>query len=203
KADGGKFGKTEEGNVWLDPRYTSPYKFYQFWINVSDEDAEKYIKTFTFLNKNEIDNITRDHVKAPHERMLQKTLAREVTTLVHSKEDYEAAVEASQILFGKSTKESLQTIREDMFLSVFEGVPQFSIGKDKKNSSVMDLLSVHTAIFSSKGELKRMVQGGGLMINKQKVEDTETQIDQNDFINGKYLLVQKGKKNYYLITLQN
>jgi tyrosyl-tRNA synthetase len=203
KADGGKFGKTEEGNVWLDPRYTSPYKFYQFWINVSDEDAEKYIKTFTFLNKNEIDNITRDHVKAPHERLLQKTLAREVTTLVHSKEDYEAAVEASQILFGKSTKESLQTIREDMFLSVFEGVPQFSISKDKKNSSVMDLLSVHTAIFSSKGELKRMVQGGGLMINKQKVEDTETQIDQNDFINGKYLLVQKGKKNYYLITLQN
>jgi tyrosyl-tRNA synthetase len=203
KADGGKFGKTEEGNVWLDPRYTSPYKFYQFWINVSDEDAEKYIKTFTFLNKKEIDEITGDHVKAPHERLLQKTLAREVTTLVHSMEDYEAAVEASQILFGKSTKESLQTIREDMFLSVFEGVPQFSIGKDEKNSSVMDLLSVHTAIFSSKGELKRMVQGGGLMINKQKVEDTETQIDQDDFINGKYLLVQKGKKNYYLITLQN
>ncbi|MFC2098535.1 tyrosine--tRNA ligase [Bacteroidota bacterium] len=202
KSDGGKFGKTEEGNVWLDPRYTSPYKFYQFWINVSDEDAEKYIKTFTFLTKQEIETLTKEHHQAPHERLLQKTLAREVTTLVHSKDDYEAAVEASRILFSKSTKQSLETIREDMFLSVFEGVPQFIIEEDKKKSTIMDLLSVHTAIFSSKGELKRMVQGGGLMINKEKVEDPEKDINVEDYLNGKYLLVQKGKKNYYLITLK-
>ena len=203
KSDGGKFGKTEEGNVWLDPSYTSPYKFYQFWINVSDEDAEKYIRIFTLLSKEEFGDILNHHNQAPHDRLLQKALAREITTMVHSKADYEAAVEASGILFGKSTREDIERIREDMFLSVFEGVPQFTINEKLKKSTVMDLLSVHTAIFSSKGELRRMVQGGGLMINKQKVEDTEKQIDPDDFINGKYLLVQKGRKNYYLITLQN
>lgn len=201
KADGGKFGKTEEGNVWLDGRLTSPYRFYQFWINVSDEDAEKYIRIFTLLSKEEIETIIREHRSVPHERLLQKTLAREVTSMVHSEEDYKAAVEASAILFGKSTRESLESIREDMFLSVFEGVPQYTIGKNEEISNVMDLLSVHTAIFSSKGELRRMVQGGGLMINKQKVDDHEMMISSEDFINGKYLLVQKGKKNYFLITL--
>jgi len=202
KADGGKFGKTEEGNVWLEPSYTSPYKFFQFWINVSDEDAEKYIKIFTLLTEDEVSRIVKDHGKAPHERLLQKTLAREVCTMVHSKEDYEAAEEASKILFGKSTKESLETIREDMFLSVFEGVPRFTIGEKESESSIMDLLSSHTTVFASKGELRRMVQGGGLMINKQKVEDPETSVDLTDFIKEKYLLVQKGKKNYFLITLE-
>ncbi|MFC2116683.1 tyrosine--tRNA ligase [Bacteroidota bacterium] len=202
KSDGGKFGKTEEGNVWLDPSYTSPYKFYQFWINVSDEDAEKYIKIFTLLSKEEVEKNIEEHNKAPHLRSLQKILAREVTSMVHSKDDYEAAVEASEILFGKSTHESLAKIREDMFLSVFEGVPRFTIGDEAIKGSIMNLLSVHTAIFSSKGELRRMVQGGGLMINKQKVEDPEELVEGDDFINGKYLLVQKGKKNYYLITLE-
>jgi tyrosyl-tRNA synthetase len=202
KSDGGKFGKTEEGNVWLDPSYTSPYKFYQFWINVSDEDAEKYIRIFTLLSKEEVGNIVREHAAAPHDRLLQKTLAREVTTMVHSAEDYEAAVEASRILFGKSTRELLETIREDMFLSVFEGVPRFNIGEAESNSSILDLLSVHTEVFSSKGELRRMVKGGGLMINKQKVEDPEKRADRSDYIKGKYLLVQKGKKNYFLITLK-
>jgi len=203
KADGGKFGKTEEGNVWLDPGLTSPYKFYQFWINTSDQDAEKYIKIFTLLDEKEIIRIVADHSQAPHERFLQRILAQEVTTLVHSKEDYEAALEASQILFGKSTRESLEKIREDMFLSVFEGVPHFTITGEMKKSSIMELLSVHTAIFSSKGELRRMVQGGGLMINKQKVTDIENTVAPDDFINSKYLLVQKGKKNYFLITLKN
>ena len=202
KSDGGKFGKTEEGNIWLDPSYTSAYKFFQFWINVSDEDAQKYIKIFTLLSREEAENIIKEHDKAPHLRLLQKTLAREVTIMVHSSDDYEAAVEASEILFGKSTRESLEKIREDMFLSVFEGVPRFRIGETAVKASIIDLLSVHTAIFSSKGELRRMVQGGGLMINKQKVEDPENQIDTSDFINGKYLLIQKGKKNYYLITLE-
>lgn len=203
KSDGGKFGKTEEGNVWLDPSYTSPYKFYQFWINVSDEDAKKYIRIFTLLSKEEIEKVTREHQAAPHERRLQQTLAREVTVMVHSEEDYKAAAEASRILFGKSTRESLGNIREDMLLSVFEGVPHFTVTKKDAGSSLLELLSVHTGIFSSKGELRRMIQGGGLMVNREKVEDPDKKITSNDFINGKYLLVQKGKKNYSLIILEN
>lgn len=202
KTDGGKFGKTEDGNIWLDPKLTSPYKFYQFWINVSDEDARKYIRIFTLLDQKEIDGIIREHDNAPHTRILQKTLAREVTTLVHSADDYQAAVEASDILFGKSTREALESLREDMFLSVFEGVPQFVIGKTQAGSSITDLLSVHTGVFSSKGELRRLVQGGGLMLNKEKISDPEKTVSSSDFINGKYLLVQKGKKNYFLITLR-
>ena len=203
KSDGGKFGKTEEGNVWLDQKYTSPYKFFQFWINVSDEDAEKYIKIFTLLSKDEIEGIVREHKQAPHQRLLQKRLAREVTLMVHSQEDYQAAVDASEILFGKATAESLRNIREDMFLSVFEGVPRFELDQGKSNNSIMDLLCTDTTVFASKGELRRMVQGGGLMINKQKVTDPENHLDPDDFINGKYLIVQKGKKNYFLITLNN
>jgi tyrosyl-tRNA synthetase len=203
KSDGGKFGKTEEGNVWLDPRYTSPYKFFQFWINVSDQDAEKYIKIFTLLSKDEIEDIASAHRKAPHQRLLQKTLAREVTTMVHSEEDYKAAVDASEILFGKATAESISNIREDMFLSVFEGVPHFELDQAGANASIMEILSSETLVFNSKGELRRMVQGGGLMINKKKVTDPESHLDDDDFINGKYLIVQKGKKNYYLIILKN
>ncbi len=202
KSDGGKFGKTEEGNVWLDPKYTSPYKFFQFWINVSDQDAEKYIKIFTLLSKDEIDDIVSAHREAPHQRLLQKTLAREVTTMVHSEEDYKAAVDASEILFGKATAESISNIREDMFLSVFEGVPRFELDQAGANASIMEILSSETLVFNSKGELRRMVQGGGLMINKRKVTDPESHLHQNDFINGKYLIVQKGKKNYFLIILK-
>ncbi|KPL10205.1 MAG: tyrosyl-tRNA synthetase [Bacteroides sp. SM1_62] len=203
KADGGKFGKTEEGNVWLDPKYTSPYKFFQFWINVSDQDAEKYIKIFTMLSKDEIDGIISAHREAPHQRLLQKTLAREVTTMVHSEEDFKAASDASEILFGNATAESLRYIREDMFLSVFEGVPRFELDQAKSNTTIMELLSSETTVFISKGELRRLVQGGGLMINKQKVTDPESNLDPGDFINGKYLIVQKGKKNYFLIILKN
>ena len=202
KSDGGKFGKTEEGNVWLDPRYTSPYKFFQFWINVSDQDAEKYIKIFTLLSKDEIDDIVSAHREAPHQRLLQKTLASEVTTMVHSEEDYKAAVDASEILFGKATAESISNIREDMFLSVFEGVPRFELEQARGSASIMEILSLDTSVFASKGELRRMVQGGGLMINKRKVTDPESHLHQNDFINGKYLIVQKGKKNYFLIILK-
>lgn len=203
KSDGGKFGKTEEGNVWLDPKYTSPYKFFQFWINVSDQDAEKYIKIFTLLSKDEIDGIISEHREAPHQRLLQKTLAREVTTMVHSEEDYKAAADASEILFGKATAESISNIREDMFLSVFEGVPRFELDQARGSASIMEILSSETSVFNSKGELRRMVQGGGLMINKKKVTDPESNLDRDDFINGKYLIVQKGKKNYFLIILKN
>jgi tyrosyl-tRNA synthetase len=202
KSDGGKFGKTEEGNIWLDPGYTSPYKFFQFWINVSDQDAEKYIKIFTLLSKEKIDDIVATHRETPHQRLLQKTLAREVTTMVHSEEDYKAAVDASEILFGKATAESLSNIREDMFVSVFEGVPRFELEQARGSASIMEILSLDTSVFSSKGELRRMVQGGGLMINKRKVNDPESHLHENDFINGKYLIVQKGKKNYYLIILK-
>jgi tyrosyl-tRNA synthetase len=201
KSDGGKFGKTEEGNVWLDPKYTSPYKFFQFWINVSDQDAEKYIRIFTMLPREEIEGLIAAHQKAPHQRLLQKTLAREVTVMVHSEEDYQAAVDASQILFGQATAKSLSSIREDMFLSVFEGVPRFEIDPSKSHVSIMDLLSSETSVFSSRGELRRLVDGGGLMVNKEKVSDPDRMLGPDDFINGKYLIVQKGKKNYYLIKL--
>ncbi len=201
KADGGKFGKTEEGNVWLDPQRTTPYKFYQFWLNVSDEDAEKYIKIFTLLSRDEIELLTEEHKKAPHERNLQKTLARELTCMVHSQEDYDAAVDASEILFGKGTTESLRNLKEDMFLAVFEGVPQHEITGIADERGVMDFLTDDTGVFSSKGELRRMIQGGGLSINKEKVESEAKIISRSDFLNGKYVLVQKGKKNYFLIRV--
>ena len=199
KADGGKFGKTEEGNVWLDPKLTSPYKFYQFWLNVADEDAEKYIKIFTLLNKSEIDELIKKHKQAPHERILQKTLAKEVTILVHSKEDYKSALEASNILFGDTTTESLSGIKENIFLSVFEGVPRFEISTENLPSSLSELLTSHTGIFTSKGELRRLIDGGGLFINKRKITNQELLISMKDLIKKKYLIVQKGKKNYYLI----
>lgn len=202
KSDGGKFGKTEEGNVWLDPARTTPYKFYQFWLNVSDEDAEKYLKIFTMLKKEQVESLVKEHGIAPHTRVMQNKLAEELTVMVHSREEYEMAVEASGILFGKGTTESLRKIREDVFLSVFEGVPQFEIPSSDMDQDVLELLAVSTGVFGSKGEARRMVAGGGVSINKQKLSGPEQQISSDDFINNKYLLVQKGKKNYYLIRVK-
>jgi tyrosyl-tRNA synthetase len=202
KADGGKFGKTEQGNVWLDPVRTTPYKFYQFWLNVSDGDAVKYLKIFTMLERAEIEALVEEHAEAPHFRVMQKRLAEEVTVMVHSREEYDMAVEASGILFGKGTTESLKGIREDVFLSVFEGVPQFEIPSSDLDLDVLELLAVQTGVFSSKGEARRMVSGGGVSINKQKLSGPDQRITREDFINNKYLLVQKGKKNYYLIRVQ-
>ncbi len=201
KSDGSKFGKTENGNVWLDPEKTSPYHFYQFWLNISDEDAAMYIKIFTLLDRREIEELIATHAKKPHERLLQRRLAEEITLMVHSREDYDAAVEASQILFGKGTTESLKRMNENTFLSVFEGVPVFDFKKEILNTgvSVTDLCSEHTKVFVSKGELRRLVQGGGLSINKVKIDDSGMLITSVFLLNGKYLLVQKGRKNYYLL----
>ncbi|EAT15866.1 tyrosine--tRNA ligase [Desulfuromonas acetoxidans] len=201
KADGGKFGKTESGNVWLDPKLTTPYKFYQFWLNVSDADAEKYIKIFTLLNKDEVAALVKEQEAAPHERPLQKRLAREVTCMVHSEEEYDKAVEASQILFGKATTESLARLDKETFLSVFEGVPTFDVARNKIDNGVpvVELLAAETAAFPSKGELRRTIKGNGLSLNKAKVTDQEYLVTANDLINGSYILVQKGKKNYYII----
>ena len=201
KADGGKFGKTESGNVWLDRRYTSPYKFYQFWLNVSDADAAKYIKIFTSISKEEIDSLIAEHEAAPHLRVLQKRLAKEVTIMVHSEEDYNAAVEASGILFGNATSEALKKLDEDTLLSVFEGVPQFEVAKSDIEAGIkaVDLFAEKTNIFPSKGEMKKMVQGGGVSLNKEKLTAFDQTITSEDLLDGKYLLVQRGKKNYYLI----
>ena len=201
KADGTKFGKTESGNVWLDPRYTSPYKFYQFWLNVSDEDAERYIKIFTSLTKEEIDALIAEHKQAPHLRALQKRLAKEVTVMVHSEEDYNAAVEASGILFGNATSEALKKLDEDTLLSVFEGVPQFEVAKAEIEAGIkaVDLFTEKAAIFPSKGEMRKMVQGGGVSLNKEKLSAFDQTVTAADLLDGKYLLVQRGKKNYYLI----
>jgi tyrosyl-tRNA synthetase len=203
KSDGSKFGKTESGNVWLDPEKTSPYQFYQFWLNVSDEDAAKYIKIFTVLPQEEIEEIISVHDKAPHERFLQKRLAEEVTVMVHSREEYEGAVEASQILFGKGTTESLKKMNENTFLSVFEGVPVFDVKMEilLKGVSVADLCTEHSHVFASKGELRRLVQGGGFSLNKVRIDNPDIVINNELLINKKYLLIQKGKKNYYLIRV--
>jgi len=201
KADGGKFGKTENGNIWLDARYTSPYTFYQFWLNVSDEDAQKFIKIFTMLTKEEIEETIENHLKAPHLRELQKLLAKEVTVMVHGYEEYEKALDASQILFGNSTYEKLKNIDEQTFLSVFEGVPQFEISRTRLPLNIVELLSIHCNIFSSKGECRKMIQAGGLSINKERCETTDLQITENELLNNKYILVQKGKKNYFIIKL--
>ena len=201
KADGTKFGKTESGNVWLDPKLTSPYKFYQFWLNTSDEDGEKYIRIFTLLSKDEILDLVARHAEAPHLRLLQKRLAEEVTVMVHSREEYDLAVEASQILFGQGTADLLNKLDEETFLSVFEGVPQFKIsGKElEAGIKVVDLLAEKTMVFPSKGELRRAIQGNGLSINKEKVTDAELLVNHHSLIGKKYLLVQKGKKNYFLL----
>ena len=201
KADGGKFGKTESGNVWLDRRYTSPYKFYQFWLNVSDADAARYIKIFTDLSQEEIATLEEEQAAAAHLRPLQKRLAKEITVMVHSLEDYEAAVEASNILFGNSTHESLMKLDEDTLLAVFEGVPQFEVNRDELSAGVkaIDLLTEKAPVFASKGEMRKLVQSGGISINKDKLADAETVIDCSSLLNEKYMLVQRGKKNYYLL----
>lgn len=202
KSDGGKFGKTEKGNIWLSPDYTSPYAFYQFWLNVTDDDARKYIKIFTFLSPQEIEQIIAEHNEAPHLRNLQKILAREITLLVHGEEEYEKAVNASGILFGNSTSEALRSLDEKTFLSVFEGVPTFTVSKESLPADVISLLAVHTQVFPSKGECRKMIQGGGLSVNKEKCTSTDATFSDADLINGKYLLVQRGKKNYYIIKFE-
>ncbi|MFL1684082.1 MULTISPECIES: tyrosine--tRNA ligase [Bacteroidales] len=201
KADGGKFGKTESGNIWLDPRYTSPYKFYQFWVNVSDADAERYIKIFTSLSREEIEALVTEQNAAPHLRPLQKRLAKEITIMVHSEADYEAAVEASSILFGNSTSEQLKKLDEDTLLAVFEGVPQFEISKEelKKGIKAVELFTEKAGIFPSKGEMKKTTQGGGVSINKEKLIEFDKEIDVSYLLNSKYLIVQRGKKNYFLL----
>jgi len=201
KADGTKFGKTESGNVWLDRRYTSPYRFYQFWMNVSDEDAKRYIRIFTTLDKEEIEGLITEHEQAPHLRLLQKRLAKEVTILVHSEEDYNAAVEASNILFGNATAEALHHLDEETLLQVMDGVPQFEISRSELQAGILplDLLAEKTQIFPSKGEARKMIQSNGVSMNKEKMTDPQKPVTTADLLNDKYILMQKGKKNYYLI----
>ena len=201
KADGGKFGKTESGNVWLDPRYTSPYKFYQFWLNVSDADAEKYIKIFTELTREEVAALVEEQAQNPGARPLQKRLAKEITTMVHSAADYEAAVEASQILFSNHAGETLRKIDEATLLAVMEGVPQFEVPRSAISEGVklVDLLTETAAVFPSKGEMRKMVQGGGVSINKEKISDPYAPVTADMLLNDKYILVQRGKKNYFLL----
>jgi tyrosyl-tRNA synthetase len=203
KSDGGKFGKTEKGNIWLDPERTSPYEFYQFWLNTSDADAENYIKIFTLISEEEITNIIEEHKKVPHLRLLQKRLAEDVTIRVHSASDLEKAFEASQILFGQGTTESLSKLDEKTFLAIFEGVSQYAIEYSvlEKGINIVELLSEKTGIFTSKGEVKRMISGGGLSLNKLKIDNEDQLVNKSFLLNKKYLLVQKGKKNYYLITV--
>jgi tyrosyl-tRNA synthetase len=202
RSDGGKFGKSEKGNVWLDPAKSSTYTFYQFWLNVSDEDAEKYIKIFTLLTRKEIEDLIVEHKNAPHLRILQKKLATDVTMRVHSQVGLDAATEASEILFGKGTTETLKKLDEGTFLSVFEGVPLFTIEKEtlERGINILDLLGERTTVFPSKGEVRRMIKGGGVSLNKARLEDDSLIVKTDDLLNNKYILIQKGKKNYYLIT---
>lgn len=202
KADGTKFGKTESGNVWLDRRYTSPYKFYQFWVNVSDEDAERYIKIFTALSKEEIDILVEEQKAAPHLRPLQKRLAKEITVMVHSQEDYETAVEASNILFGNATAEALKKLDAETFLQVFEGVPTFDISRDELAGGIkaVDLLTEKAAVFPSKGEMRKTVQAGGVTVNKEKLSEFDQNIDSSYLIADKYIIAQRGKKNYFVLV---
>ena len=205
KADGKKFGKTEQGNIWLDRNRTTPYTFYQFWLNVADEDAERYIKIFTSLTKEEIDALIEEHHKDPGLRVLQKRLAQEVTVMVHSQEDYEAAVEASNILFGKATRESLSRLDEATLLDVFRGVPQFSISRNLlqgEGIKAVDLMAGETQCFPSKGEMRKLTQGGGVSLNKEKLQAFDQMVTEKDLLNGKYLLVQQGKKKYFLLTAE-
>jgi len=203
KADGTKFGKTESGNVWLDPKLTSPYKFLQFWLNVSDEDAEKYIKIFTLLGKEEIDSIIAEQKEAPHLRPLQKRLGKEVTCMVHSEEEYNKAVEASAILFGKGSQEQLANIDKDTFNSVFDGVPRFAVAKSMLDEGVniIELLATETEVFPNKSEVRRMIKQGGLSINKEKIGSPEQDITSERLLGGEYMLIQKGKKNYFIIEI--
>lgn len=202
KSDGGKFGKTETGNIWLDPKKTSPYRFYQFWINTTDHDAKNYIKFFTFLDEATINQLIEEHDKNPGARILQKTLAKELTVMVHDESEYEQALETSKVLFDGDIQQ-LSKLSEETFLDVFNGVPQFSIQKDEleKGIPILDLLSTNTGIFPSKGEARKMIVGGGVSINKTKIESHEMMVDTQFLINHKYMILQKGKKNYFLCNL--
>lgn len=204
KADGTKFGKTESGNVWLDPTRTSPYQFYQFWLNASDEDAKTYIRIFTLLSREEVETLEKEHAEAPHLRVLQKALAKDITIRVHSESDYNTAIAASEILFGKGTTEQLQVLSEKQLLDIMDGVPRFTISKsDVENGlSAVDLLAVNTQVFASKGEARRMLQSNGISINKNKIGE-QFIVQPDHLLNGKYLLVQKGKKDYYLIIAES
>jgi tyrosyl-tRNA synthetase len=203
KSDGGKFGKTEKGNVWLDPEKTSPYQFYQFWMNVSDDDAFKYMKIFTLLHPEKMEALWKEHQEAPHLRLMQKTLARELTTMVHGEEQLQTAEDATQILFGAGTAETLSKLNESTFLAVFDGVPMFEVpfSEVEKGVNILELICTHSKVFPSKGEARRMVEGGGLSVNKNKVTAIDTTINSSNLLNDKYLLVQKGKKNYVLLKI--
>lgn len=203
KADGTKFGKTESGNVWLDPRYTSPYKFYQFWMNVSDEDAGRFIRIFTSLEREEIEALEAEHREAPHKRILQSKLAEEITVMVHSREEYELAVQASEILFGRSSVETLHKLDEPTFLNVFEGVPMAEVSREKLSASIglMDLLVGECQFFSSNSELRKLIQSGGVSLNGEKVTDFQYRPTSDDLLNDKYLLIQRGKKNFFLVKM--
>ena len=202
KADGGKFGKTEKGNIWLDPQRTSPYQFYQFWLNVSDEDAEKYIKIFTLLDRETIESAIAEHRTDPGRRVLQKLLAKEVTIMVHGQEEYDRAIAASQLLFGKSTSEDLRKLDERTLLDVFDGVPTFEVAKSSLPCGILDFLAVETAIYASKGEARRAIQGNGFSLNKDKFTSPEGSVTPEDVVDGKYILCQKGKKDYYLVIVK-
>ncbi len=201
KADGGKFGKTEKGNIWLDAERTSPYQFYQFWLNVSDDDAERYIKIFTMLDRETIEAAIAAHRECPEKRELQKLLAREVTVMVHGEKEYETAVVASGMLFGKATTEDLKSLDEKTFLAVFDGVPTFGIDRAKLPLGILDALAVETSVFPSKGEARKMIQQNGFSLNKAKMNDAARNLTEDDIIDGKYILVQKGKKDYYIIIV--
>jgi len=200
KTDGGKFGKTEKGNIWLDKTKTSPYKFYQFWLNSSDEDAKQYIKIFTLKSQEEIVKLTSEHEETPHLRILQKAIADEVTLRVHNKEDLETVTKASSILFGKSTTDDLKALDENTFLAVFEGVPQFEMSTADLSSGILNVLAEKTKVFTSKGEARRMIQSNAVSINKERITE-DFQLSENNLLNGKYILAQKGKKNYFLIIV--
>ena len=201
KADGTKFGKTEKGNIWLDPERTSPYEFYQFWLNVSDEDAERYIKIFTMLDKATIDAAIEEHRQDPGRRSLQQLLAKEITTMIHGADEYENAVSASRMLFGNATSEALRKLDEKTFLAVFSGVPTFDLPKSELPCNILDFLAVKTQVFPSKGEARKMTIGNGVSINKDKITDIEYEISEKDIVDGKYILAQKGKKNYFIINI--
>ena len=201
KADGGKFGKTEKGNIWLDPERTSPYQFYQFWLNVSDDDAERYIKIFTMLDRKTIEDAIAAHRECPERRELQKLLAREVTIMVHGEAGLDSALKASAMLFGKATTEDLKALDEKTFLAVFDGVPTFPLDRGKLPLGILDALAVETAIFPSKGEARKMIQQNGFSLNKAKMNDINKSLSEEDIIDGKYILAQKGKKDYYIIVI--
>lgn len=203
KSDGQKFGKTESGAVWLDPKKTSPFKFYQFWLNASDEDAKNWIKIFTLLTKEEIDALVTEHDAAPHLRIVQKALAKDITIRTHSEKDYEMAIKTSEFLFSNGSLEFLEELEHDAVLDVFDGIPQFTVSREELNAgiNVLDFLAVHTQVFPSKGEAKKMLQGGGVSMNREKLSDVELIVGKEHLVSDRYIIAQRGKKNYFLIIV--